>query len=63
MDAFRDIHVILQPPAHREVIPRQLHVPVQVSSSFKLCMDLKPSILQRDSTLEEVERLIENFSN
>ena len=63
MDIFRDIHVILHPPPQHEVIPRQPQVPVQVSSSFKPCMDLKPSILQRDSTLKEVERFIEAFSN
>ena len=63
MDIFREIHLTLHPPTQREATTRQPQVPIQVSVSFKPCMDLKPSILQRDCTLKEVERFIENFSN
>ena len=59
MDIFRDIHLTLHPPTQCEATPRQPQVPIQVSASFKPCMDLKPSILQRDCTLKEVERYLQ----
>ena len=63
MDIFRDIHLILHPPTQREATTRQPQVPIQVSVSFKLCMDLKSSILQHDYTLKEVEHFLEKFTN